>query len=309
MKSTNRGLSYDWCCLPHENHILPASDLRDRRGPGRRLAPVGRERLPQPGFGPRGTCPTRSRRQKKPDGSGIDMATTRNVKWVARLGSTAYGNPTVAGGRVFVGTNDKTIAADPRFQRTSGGMVKCFDEANGKLLWQLVVPHRDGLIPGIRYAHQDLGVCSSPAIEGDRAYVVTCDAGVAALDVHGQAGGNRGPFLDEGRYMAGPGNPPVKLQTGDADIVWRYDLVDDLHTCPHDATGCSILICGDLLYMSTSNGVDYDHVRVLPPRPPPSSPWTSGRAGWPRLKTSISAASCGIANGPRPRWAGWAARR
>ena len=32
----------------------------------------------------------------------------RNVKWLARLGAYAYGNPTVAGGRVFVGTNALT---------------------------------------------------------------------------------------------------------------------------------------------------------------------------------------------------------
>ena len=28
--------------------------------------------------------------KKRPDGSGIDLATTKNVKWVARLGNAAY---------------------------------------------------------------------------------------------------------------------------------------------------------------------------------------------------------------------------
>jgi hypothetical protein len=42
--------------------------------------------------------------EKKTDGSGIDPATTRNVKWVRKLGAQTYGNVTVAGGRVFVGT-------------------------------------------------------------------------------------------------------------------------------------------------------------------------------------------------------------
>ena len=37
--------------------------------------------------------------KKSPSGGGIDPATTQNVKWTARLGSAAYGNPTVAGGR------------------------------------------------------------------------------------------------------------------------------------------------------------------------------------------------------------------
>ncbi len=102
--------------------------------------------------------------EKNPKGGGIDMATTQNVKWVARLGSAAYGNPTVAGGRVFVGTDDLTVTKDPRFRRTRGGMVKCFDEATGKVLWQLVVPERKRLPSGILFSHQHLGVCSSPAI-------------------------------------------------------------------------------------------------------------------------------------------------
>src|ERR1041384_1351130 len=36
----------------------------------------------------------------------IDPATTRNVKWIAKLGSQSYGNTTVSGGHVFVGTNN-----------------------------------------------------------------------------------------------------------------------------------------------------------------------------------------------------------
>ena len=31
----------------------------------------------------------------------IDMATTKNVKWVAKLGSQTYGNPTVSGGTLI----------------------------------------------------------------------------------------------------------------------------------------------------------------------------------------------------------------
>src|SRR5204863_986056 len=34
-----------------------------------------------------------------------DIKTKKNVKWMAELGSQSYGNPVVAGGMVFVGTN------------------------------------------------------------------------------------------------------------------------------------------------------------------------------------------------------------
>jgi len=32
----------------------------------------------------------------------IDMATTKNVRWVAKVGSQAYGNPVVAGGHIYI---------------------------------------------------------------------------------------------------------------------------------------------------------------------------------------------------------------
>lgn len=205
---------------------------------------------------------------KDPQGNGIDLSTTQNVRWVARLGGAAYGNPTVAAGRVFVGTDDLIATLDPRLKRTKGGMVKCFDEATGKLLWQLVVPQRNKLPKGVLYRHQDLGVCSSPLVDGDRVYVVTCAAEVLCLDVHGQAGGNRGPFREEAQYMAGEGEPPIALQETDADILWRYDLIDDLGIRPHDVTACSILVHGDCLYLSTSNGVDQPHLNMLAPNVP-----------------------------------------
>src|SRR5688572_3547223 len=36
-----------------------------------------------------------------------DVKTKKNIKWVADLGSQSYGNSVVAGGMVFVGTNNE----------------------------------------------------------------------------------------------------------------------------------------------------------------------------------------------------------
>ena len=69
----------------------------------------------------------------------IDMSTTRNILWAAKLGSQTYGNPTISDGKVLVGTNDDFMD-DPRFRETGGGRVLCFSEETGVLLWQLVVP-------------------------------------------------------------------------------------------------------------------------------------------------------------------------
>lgn len=205
--------------------------------------------------------------EKKPNGDGIDLATTRNVKWVARLGSQTYGNPTVAGGRVFVGTNDFAIG-DPKYQSTRGGTVECLDETTGKLLWKLVIPRKETKDPNFNFDNLDLGVCSSPTVDGDRIYLVTNRCEVICLDMRGMANGNDGPVKDEGRYTAGRGKPAVTPGPSDGDVLWRYDMIEELPVWPQDAANCSILVHGDFLYVCTSNGVDRSHERLPYPLSP-----------------------------------------
>src|SRR5438045_892142 len=56
----------------------------------------------------------------------IDMSTTKNVRWVAKLGSQSYGNPVVANGKIYVGTNNET----PRNKKHVGdrSILLCLDE-------------------------------------------------------------------------------------------------------------------------------------------------------------------------------------
>jgi len=58
-----------------------------------------------------------------------DLSAKRNVKWIADLGSTAYGNPVVAGGMVLVGTNNDA----PRDPAVKGdkGILMAFRESDG----------------------------------------------------------------------------------------------------------------------------------------------------------------------------------
>jgi outer membrane protein assembly factor BamB len=65
-----------------------------------------------------------------------DVHTGRNIKWKAELGSSSYGNPVVADGKVFVGTNN----SNPRNPEVKGdkGVLMCFREADGTFLWQAV---------------------------------------------------------------------------------------------------------------------------------------------------------------------------
>ena len=199
----------------------------------------------------------------------MDLSTARHIKWVARMGSMTYGNPTVARGRVFVGTNMQTLSGDARFKTARGGVVLCLNESTGERIWQLATPgRRHGLPPECHFTQQHLGMCSSPTVDGERVYVVTNAGDIVCLDVRGLANGNQGPYQQEAQYMAGEGHPPVELTPQDGDILWRYDLIDDLGICPHDVASCSVLIHGDMLYTSTSNGVDKPHEKVVRPQAP-----------------------------------------
>jgi len=198
------------------------------------------------------------------DKSGqIDLATTRNVKWVARLGNQSYGTPVVAGGKIFVGTNND----EPRDPRIEGdrGVLMCFDERSGEFLWQLNLPK----LQWIKWADwKYIGITSSPAVEGKRAYLVSNRGEVMCLDTEGMANGNDGPFTDEGRLMAEEGQPPLTPGAHDADVLWLLDMPRQLGAEPHNGTNGLPLIHGDLLYVSTSLGVEWTHDHVVNPQAP-----------------------------------------
>ena len=196
----------------------------------------------------------------------IDLATTKNVKWAVKLGSQSYGNPVVAGGKVYVGTNNES----PRDKRHVGdrSVLYCFDEKTGAFLWQLVVPK---LKSGKVNDWENLGLLASPLVVGNRLWIVTSRCEVLCLDTEGMANGNDGPYLDDAKYAvkdtpkeAAPGEPAKT----DADIIWRYDMMDELGVFPHNASNCSVIMVDGLLYVCTSNGQDWTHVNI----PSPTSP-------------------------------------
>jgi len=88
--------------------------------------------------------------------------------------------------------------------------------------------------------------------------------------------------------MAGHGNPPKEVTPHDADIIWRFDLMDEVGIMPHDAVSCSVLIHGDFLYTSTSNGVGgmpgetffSKHAYVVRPEAPAISCSTNTPDSW-----------------------------
>ncbi len=160
----------------------------------------------------------------------IKPQTSRNVKWGRKLCSALYSTPTVAGGKIFVGG-----------QKPGSGLLICLDEKSGDLLWQWEGParkvplHIDGFLIGISPNPEALGVCSTPFVEGNRAYFVTHSFKVMCLDANSEAAGSK---------------------AAQARVIWEYDLWDKLGVFPCDAANGSPVIDGDLLYVQTSNGVD-----------------------------------------------------
>ena len=197
----------------------------------------------------------------------FDLKTGRNIKWKVALGTETHSTPVIANGRVYIGTNN----GEPRDGKHKGdrGVLMCFNERDGKLLWQLVVPKRED---DIYHDWPKCGIASPVTVEGDRVYVVDNRGAVLCLDGRGMENGNDGPFRDEGSYMTprGTNAPPKPLEAGalDADILWKTDLTEAAGIWSHDAAHSSILILGDHLYLNSGTGVDNTHKKIRTPDAP-----------------------------------------
>jgi outer membrane protein assembly factor BamB len=108
--------------------------------------------------------------------------TSRNVKWVAPLGSQTYTTPVVAGGRVYIGTNNSHGNLPRAPADVDLGCLVAFREKDGGLLWQL---SSEKLPTGRVHDWPLQGICSTPLVEGDRLWVVTNRCEVRCLDTEG----------------------------------------------------------------------------------------------------------------------------
>ncbi len=182
-----------------------------------------------------------------------NVETGEGVLWSQPVGSQAYGGAVVAGGQVYVGTNNEG-RRDPSIEGDKG-VVMVFDATSGEFLWQMV---HDKLTTGRVNDWPLQGVCSTAYMEDGKIYYVSNRAEVVCADAKGfKDGENDGPFTDE-------------ALTGemDGDIIWTYDMIGELDVFPHNLATGSPLVVGDLLFTVTSNGVDEGHVNI----PSPFSP-------------------------------------
>lgn len=272
-----------------------------------------------------------------------DAASMKNVKWAASLGSQTYANPIVVGGKVLIGTNNGNGYIKRYPSDVDLGCMIAFTEDKGEFLWQY---SSEKLPTGKVHDWELLGICSTPIVEGDRAWFVDNRGEVVCVDTEGfYDNEDDGPVTDEwarlfdiaksedaatdavapliSGFKEGklgdalreaatkldielpeqaeiqPGQTPnswtFSAQVGDvkrnfrmrvegprlsvywqtttddkheADVVWRLDMMKDLGSSQHNAASCSGTIVGDLLFISTSNGVDAQHNNVPAPNAP-----------------------------------------
>lgn len=192
-----------------------------------------------------------------------DVKTGKNVKWVAHLGSNSYGGPVIAGGRIFIGTNNGAFRnprdVEPQ-SKASGkpgaadkGILLCLRESDGRFLWQAV---HDKLASGRVNDWPQQGIASAPCVEGDRVYYVSNRCELVCADVEGFANGNQG--LQDEQYQ----------DATDADIIWRLDMMKELGVFPHNLAASSPLVLDDLVFVVTGNGHDQSHEHIPAPEAP-----------------------------------------
>lgn len=179
----------------------------------------------------------------------------KNIKWVAKLGSQTYSSPVVANGKLFVGTNNANGYLKRYPSNIDLGCMLAFDVETGKFLWQ----HSSEKLPTGRVNDWELlGVCSSPYVEGKQLWYVSNRDEICCLDTEGFLDGtNNGPFKEE-----------PNQSKDEADVIWKVDMMGKLGASPHNACSCSVTAVGDVLFVSSSNGVDEGHKRVDKPNAP-----------------------------------------
>ena len=198
-------------------------------------------------------------RNNTPEGKNIpikwNVESGENILWSMPLGSETYGNPVVANGKVYIGTNNGNGYIKRYPSSVDLGCLVCFDEKTGTFLWQ----HSNEKLPTGRvhdWPHQ--GICCSPYVDGERAWYVTSRGTVVCLDTEGfRDGQNDSPYVDE-----------KETAETEADVIWLVDMMKDLGVSQHNMCSCSVTVVGNLLFVITGNGVDESHITIPEERAP-----------------------------------------
>lgn len=174
----------------------------------------------------------------KDDAGEVDLKSTRNVKWTAKLGHLTTGSPVVSRGRVFIGTT---------WVDGKEACFLCLDEQTGKLLGTFLCPKppRDNL--------EKWAISSTPTIDGDRLYFVSPHQEALCVDLKTLLGERDHRETEDNPQSTTP-DKSVLEQVSLKSILWRYDLFEKLKAYYHHTASSSVLVYGDYVYVCTGNG-------------------------------------------------------
>ncbi len=176
---------------------------------------------------------------KRDPKTGRWTGASKQIRWVARLGSQCYTTPIVSGDKVFCATNNAAGYLTRYPASVDLGCLLCFDRGTGAFLWQYSV---EKLKNGKNVDWPEVGICASPLVENDRLWIVTNRGEVVCLDTKGTA-------------------------TKESTTIWAFDMMRQLGVVQRYMANCSVTTAGGLLLVSTSNGRDVNEKLPAPKAP------------------------------------------
>ncbi len=180
---------------------------------------------------------------EQPDKGRLNRA-ARGVRWSMPLGSETYSSPVVAGGFVWIGTNDNNI---PSPVSRPNSVLKCFRVTDGVQVYEYNSPW----LGTVNYDAGWTGLGSSPLVEGDRLWIATNRSEVLCLDI--------------GPLTRGEGMPRE---------LWTLDFVKEFNSFPRvpimgPPRPCSIgASWNDRIFVTINHGIGYDETKVANPEAP-----------------------------------------
>ncbi len=160
------------------------------------------------------------------------MSTTgKNVRWSMPLGSETYGNPVIANGKVYVGTNNgagyiSRYPSDVDFGCAAVLRRRRRQHSCGSTRAKNCRP----VAFMIGRTKASVALHWSMAID---LWYVTSRGEVVCLDTEGFTDGeNDGPVTDE-----------PNENKDEADVVWRFNMMNKLAVSQHNMCSCSVTCC------------------------------------------------------------------
>lgn len=182
-----------------------------------------------------------------PDLEVLRKKNKADFQWSAEIGMALESEPAISDGLVWIGGSNRKRGQ--KIQPKDAGVLFCFRESDGELLYQHVSPRRK---EGGHIDWPSYGIASTPFIENDRLYFCTNRCETICLDIR-----------------------PLIKGTGEPREVWKVDMREKFGVLPgatHIGSRhlhCSPVVWDDSVYVNTTHTVKaflkHDLPKIVPP--------------------------------------------